>query len=91
MEQIWTLGPRIYHQDTLKNTRKLWEHPKKYYFHIWESEILKSVEGLCTYLFEFSNVCFQIYLRTFHSLRTSNFETLEILFFGTLIFEFLIF
>ena len=45
--QIWTLGPRIYHQHTSKDTEKLWKHPWKYDFRIWESEILSMLEGLC--------------------------------------------
>ena len=26
-DQIWTLGPRIYYQNTSTNTRTIWEHP----------------------------------------------------------------
>ena len=26
IDQVWTCGPRIYYQNTIKNTRKLWEH-----------------------------------------------------------------
>ena len=35
-QQIWTRGPRIYHQNGHKNIRKLWEHLGKILsFHIW--------------------------------------------------------
>ena len=37
--QIWTRAPRIYHQNTSKSTRNLWEHPyKRLFLHIWTSK-----------------------------------------------------
>ena len=48
-DQIWTLGPCIHHQNTSTNTRKVWEHPWNIICHIWESEILKILEGICTF------------------------------------------
>ena len=35
------------------------EHPWKYYFHIWELEILNVFEGLCTNPFEKLHFCFE--------------------------------
>ena len=40
--KIWTRNPPNYCQFTLKNTRKIWEHPWKIWiWEIWESENLK--------------------------------------------------
>ena len=47
-DKIWTLGPRIYHQNISKNTRTYRDVLEQYYFHIWESEMLKFLEGLHT-------------------------------------------
>ena len=46
-DQIWTLGPRTYHQHTSKNTRTIWERPWQNLFHIWWSGIVKMLEGMC--------------------------------------------
>ena len=46
-DQIWTLGPHIYHQNTSRNIRKLWKHPWFSYLRIWNSDVF---EGLCTHL-----------------------------------------
>ena len=46
--KLWTFEPRIYHQNTSK-IQNIWDHPWKYYFQIWESGILKRLEGPCTF------------------------------------------
>ena len=66
-DQIWTLGRRIYHQNTSRNTRKYGNVLEQYYFHLWESEILKTLEGLCTW-----------YVANFLCLETLKFEILEL-------------
>ena len=43
--QIWTLGPRIYHQNISRNTRKYGNIFETYYFHIWDYDVLKNVGG----------------------------------------------
>ena len=55
-DQIWTLGPRIYHQHISKHTRKHGNVLEHIMFHFWESAILKIVEGLRTYIFEISGL-----------------------------------
>ena len=44
--QIWTRGPRtygLYYTKILQTiSESIWEHPGKYYFHICESENLKT-------------------------------------------------
>ena len=48
--QICTLGPRNYHKNTSKIQESYGSILDKYYLHIWESEILKMLEGLGNYL-----------------------------------------
>ena len=57
-DETWTLGPRIYHQNTLKNTRTCGSILGTYYFHIWESEILKTLKVCVPHFFR--NVVFFI-------------------------------
>ena len=47
-DQIRTLGPRMYHQNSSTNTRIYGNSFEAYYFHIREYEFSKSLEGLCT-------------------------------------------
>ena len=49
LDPQWTLEPRICHEFTSKNTRKIWEHFVKYEFWISENlRISKESEVLCT-------------------------------------------
>ena len=56
-DQIWTLGPRIYHQNLSKNTRKIWEHPWGILFRIsqnlriWNYKKWRSVHHMYSCLF----------------------------------------
>ena len=59
-DQIWTLGPRIYHQIILKCRREMMGTSLNILFHIWESEILKILGGLCTQLVNFHFWHFEI-------------------------------
>ena len=56
----------------VKNTRRYGDILEKYYFHIWESETLKMLEGLCTELFE--NLELYVFLEI-RKLIIGNFET----------------
>ena len=50
-DQIWTPGPRIYHQNASRYTRNLMGTSLKIIIsHIWESEILRFSEGLSVHL-----------------------------------------
>ena len=52
-DQIWALGPCIYHQQYFNQYRKNMGVPWKHIiFYIWESEILRMLEDLCAKLFE---------------------------------------
>ena len=85
-DHIWTLGPRIYHQNTLRIQENIGSSLNIFsYLGIWNYDCL---EGMCTYLSEFPNVrFFKIYLRKLQSLRMLSFENFEILILGTLGFR----
>ena len=57
-DQIWTLGPRIYHQNTSKNTRQIWKHPWAIYSYliIWNFDNLGSSAYQTFKLLEFENL-----------------------------------
>ena len=52
------LGPHTYHQNISKIQERYGSNSLETYFHIWESEILNLLEGLCTYFLILGN--FQI-------------------------------
>ena len=60
-DPIWTLGPRIYHENISTEQEKVGTSLNILLVHIWESELLKLFEGLCTHflnsgIWHFENV-----------------------------------
>ena len=59
LDPLWTLEPRISHEFTWKNTRKIWEHPGKNIIYgnlrIEIFEIFEILETLGVHFFEFLN------------------------------------
>ena len=49
-DQIWTLGPRTYHQNTSTNTRNIGISLNNIMFHIWDYGFFKSSENPCAEL-----------------------------------------